>query len=345
MIATETFANLTKASTPAADITVMLEEISRCELDAQSFRSACLVFSGLADRRAAAVAAKIKLTHPQVMDCSGTGGSGLSHFNTSTAVAFVLSCAGVPVAKFGNRAATSKCGSFDLLEVLGYPVNLNLSLLPELIDETNLAFLFAPQFYPCLERLGEIRRRFGKRTILNYLGPLLNPVAPDYRLMGISNAAVVQPVAETIAGSGTNKRSLLVTSDRGLDEVDVAGLTTITSVQSHRIDRFASAGFSLYRSVSPTASRSALAHFEPESSVRCDSLQEIARVFLSVLSGTAGDTVEVQLVVVNAGAALCAAGKADSLEHGCQRAFDLLKSGAVFEHLNRCRRIYERISR
>jgi anthranilate phosphoribosyltransferase len=162
-------------------------------------------------------------TFPQkpsiLLDTCGTGGSGLSSFNTSTAVAFVLASLGVPVLKFGNRAATSASGSFDFLEALGVPTPLANHAVFPLLEETGLSFLMAPQVYPSLAKLAPFRKQVGHPTAFNFLGPLLNPTCPTHRLLGCSHSALMLPLGELLETPDLgNVYSLLVRASNGLDE-------------------------------------------------------------------------------------------------------------------------------
>ncbi len=355
MIAAETFARLANPQSSHSEIEELLHQLSGEELDALSLQHACRVLGSLIDPAAARAASAIKDTGTDLVDCSGTGGSGLPHFNTSTTVAFVLAAGGLHVAKFGNRAASSKCGSFDLLDAMGYPTRLSVSRIPDLLTDTGLAFLFAPAFYPCLQRLTEIRKKLNKRTILNYLGPLLNPVQPAYRLMGISNRTVVEPVARVLAANPRVTRALLVNSARGLDELDCQGVTYLTSVQGGSISTSVEEGSKILSLVeSRTAARRTADELSPkaetgsgvqEASDETSTIEGNLRSFTSIVSGTENDTAEFKLVVLNAGAAFFIAGGSSSIQEGCHRAFELLKSGKVQAHFEKCRRIYERFSR
>ena len=167
----------------------------------------------------------------KLIDCCGTGGSGLSHFNTSTTVAFILAAAGLHVAKFGNRAASSQSGSFDLLHALGVGEPLSMPALADLLQEVNLAFLFAPQFYPQLAPLAPLRKELGRKTIFNYIGPLLNPTDPPYRLLGVPNSQAQALVAAHLASRAGTRQAFVVSADSGLDEIDVQGPSTILKVR------------------------------------------------------------------------------------------------------------------
>lgn len=163
------------------------------------------------------------------IDCCGTGGSGIARFNTSTTVAYILAACGEPVVKFGNRAASGKSGSSDVLEKLGIPLVINPRDAADLLKEGKLLFLFAPQAYPILARLGPIRKSLGVTTALNFIGPLLNPTNPSYRLMGVSNPKMAKLITGYLASDPHTQRAAIVTSDCGLDEV-CSGCTTDVSI-------------------------------------------------------------------------------------------------------------------
>lgn len=156
-----------------------------------------------------------------LMDCCGTGGSGLPHYNTSTTVAFVLAAGGVSVLKFGNRAVSSKSGSFDFLDSIGLPATASLETTFKSYEQTGLGFLFAPAVYPGLKAFHQRRKAYGGSTVFNYLGPLLHPYEPPLRLVGVSNAAMLSPMASLLREMcSPTKQALLVSSASGLDEVE-----------------------------------------------------------------------------------------------------------------------------
>jgi anthranilate phosphoribosyltransferase len=274
------------------------------------------------------------------IDCAGTGGSGQAHFNTSTAVAFTLAAAGISVTKFGNKAAGGRSGSFDLLEFLGFPCNICLEALSEVVAQTNLALLFAQQFYPGLSRLAPIRRSIGVPTVLNYLGPLLNPALPSMRLMGIANQAVIAPVANHLISAGNLKSAMLVRGAGGLDEIEGTGISHFFFIEGSRVTEGAiNACDLLERAGTP-------AH---------DSLPNLAQnvvldqktnalLLLKISSGADQSSEYFRQVVLNTAAAMLVAGQCNSLVEGCRIAQNLLKTGLVAKYIDKCRRLYERIS-
>lgn len=159
-----------------------------------------------------------------VMDTCGTGGDRSFTFNVSTVSAFVVAGAGVRVAKHGNRSATSKSGSADLLEALGIPVQTESHVVSALIEEVGFGFLFAQQVHTSMRHAGQTRRELGVRTVFNVLGPLTNPCAPEYQLLGVFDASFVVPMTEVLNRLGV-ERAMVVHGHGGLDEVSLSGPT------------------------------------------------------------------------------------------------------------------------
>ena len=175
-----------------------------------------------------------------VLDTCGTGGDGAGTANLSTLAALLLAHLEVPVVKHGNRAATSVCGSADLLEGLGYDLSRSVDQLHGDLLSHHFAFLFAPAYHPLLGRLKEIRSRLGVPTIFNLLGPLLNPARPDYQLLGVAREDLVAPMAEALARQGLTRAFLVHGKDaqgRGLDEASTEGPTTVLEVRDGRVQR------------------------------------------------------------------------------------------------------------
>lgn len=173
-----------------------------------------------------------------VLDTCGTGGDGAGTANLSTLAALLLAHMGVPVVKHGNRAATSVCGSADLLEGLGYDLARTPEQLHGDLTARRFAFLFAPAYHPLLGRLKEIRKRLGVPTIFNLLGPLLNPARPDYQLLGVAREELAAPMAEALARQGL-RRAFVVhgknAQGRGLDEASTEGPSTVVEVREGRV--------------------------------------------------------------------------------------------------------------
>jgi anthranilate phosphoribosyltransferase len=248
------------------------------------------------------------------IDCCGTGGSGLPHYNTSTTAAFVLAAAGLPTAKFGNRAAKSMSGSFDFLEKIGITGSLPLEAMAELFEDTNLIFLFAQQFYPALATIAPVRQVLGQRTIFNLIGPLLNPARPPYRLLGTPDQRAHELVTGYLAAAPYIKRACVVTSGSGLDELEVGDLNYITSIDSQ-----GSHPDQLYFGEQ--------AGDKPWGGLSSD---YCASVFLKLIKNEVGENdYFFRTVCLNTAAALVVAEKVANIDEGYQTAASLIKDGAV----------------
>ncbi|HEY9686923.1 MAG TPA: anthranilate phosphoribosyltransferase [Coleofasciculaceae cyanobacterium] len=262
-----------------------------------------------------------------VMDCCGTGGSGLPHYNTSTTVVFVLAAGGVKVVKFGNRAASSKSGSFDFLEALGLPSECELERLPETLEKTGLAFLYAPQCYPALAPLARLRREVQTRTVFNFLGPLLNPVKPAYRLLGVSHPDMQSLMADYLAEQQPHQRAWLVygmEGQAGLDEITPQGETRLLEVSEGRVQR-----------------KTLTYRFDGEVDLnRAHTPEDNLAIFRALIEGQDMHSIYYRMVCLNAGAGLHIAGRTACLETGVQMAEELLAYGKVKETVSRCRKIY-----
>ncbi len=189
--------------------------------------------------------AEVAMPFPAVpagaMDVVGTGGDGASTANLSTLSALLLAQLGVPVVKHGNRAATSVCGSADLMEALGYDLSRATSDLARDLEARHFAFLFAPAFHPLLGRLREIRRRLGIPTIFNLLGPLLNPGCPPLQVLGVAREDLLAPMAGALARRQTLRRAFVIhgkdAEGKGLDEASIEGPTLVVGVSEGQVAR------------------------------------------------------------------------------------------------------------
>ncbi len=259
----------------------------------------------------------------EAIDCCGTGGSSLHHFNTSTATAFVLAAAEVKVAKFGNQAASGACGSFDFLRALGFTTEVAPSVAATVLKETGIVFMYAPAFYPVLRQFTAVRKSIAARTVFNFIGPLLNPARPAYRLLGVSDRHMQSLIAQHLRKSGTTRQALIVTAANGLDEIDAAGTTKIQRVVGKEI---------FYESFQPAnnaADCAQLPMLHVEASVQ---------IFSRLLSGQDTKSYYYQLLTVNAGAAFFTCRKTASIAAGIELAGELLRSGAVLHTLDKVRR-------
>lgn len=247
-----------------------------------------------------------------VVDVCGTGGDGLQSFNVSTAVAFVTAASGQPVAKHGNRAVSSRCGSFDVLEALGVPFADTPEEATQSLRRHRLAFMYAPSFHPALRELTPVRRALGFRTVFNVLGPLLNPAGVRRQLVGVYSPDLVEPVAETLGELGAIEAMVVHGAD-GADELSISAPTKIAHLRDGRVQirTVAPENFGLNRAV-------------PESIAGADPMQN-ARILANVLSGEPGPRRD--MVILNAAAALVVGGRAHDLQEGVKIARTTLESG------------------
>lgn len=269
------------------------------------------------------------------MDCSGTGGSGLAHFNTSTSVAFVLAAAGFKIAKFGGRAATGKSGSFDFLDCLGFTAELPLPQVADALSVCGLAFIFAPSVYPQLRKLAPLRKQVGGPTVLNYIGPLLNPVHPATRLMGISSDAARKLAAEHLRKNPRTQRALLVTGAGKMDEISLEGDSELSFVEASALQEF---------QLSP-ASFSGI--FGDDANLKdgfdYDSKTN-SKLFMEIISGEDSKSHAYRMIVLNSAAALYVMKASKSISEGIMLATELISSRAVAETFQTCRRFYAKLS-
>lgn len=253
-------------------------------------------------------------TQGPLLDTCGTGGSGLSTANTSTMAAFVVAACGVRVAKHGNRSSSGRCGSSDLLDALGVPLRLSPEDSAQLIDQTGIAFLFAPAYHPAFRHVGPLRKRLGFRTVFNLLGPLCNPAGADHQLLGVSDPRLAGVLASALRLLGS-ERVMVVHGTDGLDELS----TTAPS----RVWQVGTAGVSEDR-VDPQAL--GLRPSTPDQ-IRGGDVTQNVLVFQDVFSGSPSPHAD--LVALNAGAALQVAGRVDTLAAGVKLARTTLQSGAA----------------
>jgi anthranilate phosphoribosyltransferase len=266
-----------------------------------------------------------------LIDVSGTGGSGIAHFNTSTFCAFVLASGGVKVAKFGNRASRSGAGSADLLEALGIPLDLPAARVADVIERAGVAFLFAPHYYPGLKRLAPARKAAGQPTVFNHIGPLLNPISPEFRLLGIASEHVYPLVVQYLQESNSGQ-SLVVRSQFGIDELVPGSLNTASYVSGGTVQNlsFAAQGTPL---------------FDGNNARQIDlDLEHNVSVFNKLMDTRSNTDSQpwLDLVCLNAGAGFFVAGTVGSIDDGITVAKDLICGGRVREKFDEVRRVYEK---
>ncbi len=262
---------------------------------------------------------KIRSLWPVLVDTAGTGG-GRSSFNVSTAAAFVIAAAGVPVAKHGNRAITSRSGSADVLRELGVTVERGPEVAERALAEAGICFLFAPMFHPAMKRVAEIRRKLGRRTIFNLVGPLTNPASAPVQLVGAYSQPAARIMARALARLGC-RRAWVVHSRDGLDEISSVVETDISEVQGEHVRETC---------FSPDRPQPAI----PPGGEPADN----ARAILEVLENRA-DPPARELVLVNAAAAVHLA-TGEDLQTARERAEEALSSGRARERLAALARCY-----
>ena len=247
-------------------------------------------------------------------DSCGTGGDGSGSINVSTAAGLVAAGAGLPIVKHGNRFFTSRCGSADVLEKLGAKLDLTADRSRAILDETGFCFLFAPHYHPGLRHAGPARLALKVRTIMNLLGPCLNPAEPKVQLLGVADPDRLEPIARTLDALGVEKA--LVVHGAGLDELALHGTT-----QAIRLNR------GTFESLTLTPEQAGLDR-APLTAVRGGDPAENARRLEALLLGEA-PSAENDLIALNAGALLFAAGISDTLAEGTAKAQDAILSGAA----------------
>ncbi len=260
---------------------------------------------------------------PRAIDTCGTGGGGVQTFNISTTAAFVVAGAGVPVAKHGNRSASSRSGSIDVLEALGVRVDLPVETSARILGEVGIAPFFAQRAHPAMRFVAPVREELGMRTLMNCVGPLLNPVGVRFQLVGVYAASLVEPIAAALGSLGA-KRALVVHGSDGVDEVTTAGPTDAALYEEEQVQRVNIDAAELGL---PATVAGALRGGNPK---------ENAAIVRAVLDGESGARRDV--VLINAAAALWVAAAAGDVREGLAMARESIDSGearARLEHLVR----------
>jgi anthranilate phosphoribosyltransferase len=259
------------------------------------------------------LAAEVEVDRGDLVDTAGTGG-GPTTFNISTTAALVAAGAGCAVAKHGNRSATSRSGSADVLEALGVSIDLGPEAVGRCIEEIGFGFMFAPRHHAAMKHVVPVRKELAVRTIFNFLGPLTNPAGASRQLLGVSDRRYQETIAEALVGLGS-ERALVVRSEDGVDEVAITARTRVVEVRDGRTEEWfidpADVGME-------RASLDAIAGGSPD---------ENAAVARSVLDGEPGPARDV--AVLNAGAAILVGGAAGDLAEGVEKAADAIDSGAA----------------
>lgn len=263
----------------------------------------------------------IKLLHDMdVLEIVGTGGDGSNSFNISTTSSLVIAAGGVPVAKHGNRAASSKSGAADVLEALGVNITIPPEKSAELLKKINICFLFAQNYHIAMKYVAPIRKELGIRTVFNILGPLSNPAGANMELMGVFDQALVEPLAQVMAKLGVTKGMVVFGQDK-LDEISMSAPTSVCEIKD-----------GWFQSYEITPEQFGYARCSKDDLVG-GTPAENAEITKAILKGEEKGAKR-QAVCLNAGAALYIAGKADTMEAGVRMAEELIDSGAALKKLD-----------
>ena len=265
-------------------------------------------------------ATRIASNHKCFIDTAGTGSSAAKTFNVSTAAAFVIAAAGLPVAKHGNRAASSKCGSADVLGELGVNVSASPQVSEKCLEEIGICFMFAPLYHGATARVAGIRRELGVHTTFNLLGPLTNPAGAPRQIIGVWNHDLLEPLAQTLALLGT-ERAWVVHGEDGLDEVTISGRTFVAEAEGGKLQSF---------EISPEDFG---VRDEPLDGLQCLDAEASARMIRAVLSGERRDGAR-SLVVLNAATALIVGGREIDFREAAKLAEATIDSGAALRKLS-----------
>lgn len=263
----------------------------------------------------------IRLLHDvDALEIVGTGGDHANSFNISTTAALVIAAGGVPVAKHGNRAASSKCGAADVLEALGVNITISPERSAQLLKEINICFLFAQNYHIAMKYVAPVRRELGIRTVFNILGPLSNPAGAKRELMGVYDETLVEPLAHVMSRLGVS-RGMVVFGQDSLDEISMSAPTTVCEIKE---GWFQSYELTPERFGYERCGKSELAGGTPA---------ENAAITRAILVGEDRGPKR-SAVCLNAGAALYIGGKAESLETGVRSAEEIIDSGAAMRKLD-----------
>ncbi len=275
-------------------------------------------------------ATPVAVTGPLVDTC-GTGGDGSSSFNISTTAAFVVAGAGLKVAKHGNRAMSSHCGSADVLEALGVRIELGAEAVAQCLETIGIGFMFAPNFHPAMKYAAVPRREIGIRTVFNILGPLTNPARAKFQVIGVASKELGEKVASVLNRLGT-EHSLVVHGSDGMDEISISGKSLVWEINRRRV----SPPYEVFPEDLGFMKASV-------TQIRGGTARQNARILRGVLSGEVG--VRRNVVIMNAAAALVAANRAADLKEGVCMAEKTIDSGKALNKLDELVKLSQRLSK
>ena len=259
---------------------------------------------------------KLKLNSQELVDTCGTGGDGQNTFNISTASAIVAAAAGVKIAKHGNKSISSKSGSSDLLEFSGINIDLDEEQAQKCFDDNGITFMFAPKYHKAMKNVANVRKNIKTRTIFNLLGPLSNPANAKYQILGVYDKKLILPIAKVIKGLGI-KRAMVVHSEEGLDEISCEKDTYIAEVNENEISEY---------TINPKEFGLEVLSLE---SLKVDSVEESYKIFMNMLENK--DETAVNIVSLNAGAAIYISGIKENLKEGIEFSKELIISGKALK--------------
>ncbi len=268
---------------------------------------------------------KVNFKAPTVIDTCGTGGDGSHTFNISTTAAFIVAAAGIPVAKHGNRAMSSRCGSADVLEALGVKVDLTPEKVEQCLKETGIGFLFAPVFHLAMKHAIGPRRELGFRTVFNLLGPLTNPAAANCQLVGVFEPELTGVVAQALSRLGV-ERAIVVHGGGGLDELSLDGENKASILKDSKITNFTFKAADLGLASAP------------KEALKGEGPLENARTTENILKG-AEQGPKLAVVLLNAAAALLASEAVRDLKEGISLAQGLISEGKAYAKLEQLRMV------
>lgn len=260
----------------------------------------------------------VKIDAPKAIDIVGTGGDGSGTFNISTATSLVVAGMGVSVAKHGNRAASSKCGSADVLEALGVNINLKPKQAESVFKKIGLVFLFAPNYHPAMKIIGPVRKELGFRTVFNFLGPFLNPAQTKKQLLGVPNINIAKKLA-SVAQKLNFSHLLLVSSEDNMDEITTTGKTKVFEIKGSKVKSY---------TISPI-------HYGIKMVGKKELMGEDAstnaKIIKRILKGEKGPKTDV--VLLNSAAAFYLSGRAKDIREGIKLAKESIESGVALKIL------------
>jgi anthranilate phosphoribosyltransferase len=262
--------------------------------------------------------------HPKVqgrlVDTCGTGGDIVKTFNVSTAAAFVIAGAGISVAKHGNRAVTSKSGSADVLEKLGFNLNLEPKTVEGIIEKVGVGFMFAPAFHPAMKYAADTRKEIGIRTVFNILGPLTNPACANAQILGVYDQKLVVPMGYALGQLGCEEAMIVYGFD-GLDEISTVGKTVIAHLKKGNVAKleFVPSNFGV-----KTAKIADL---------QSSTAEESAEILFNILSGKKIGDAKSDIVLVNSAAGIIVGGKAENFKEAMEIARNSIENGAAYNKL------------